>query len=104
MDADLWINGGFFAFRKEIFDYMQPGEELVQQPFQRLIAENQLIGYRNPSFWACMDTFKEKKLFDEMYASGNTPWAVWDRDGAGCRQVESVAYRPNGNGLFRFHP
>lgn len=104
MDADLWINGGFFAFRKEIFDYMQPGEELVQQPFQRLIAENQLIGYRNPSFWACMDTFKEKKLFDEMYASGNTPWAVWDRDRAECRQVESVAYRPNGNGLFRFHP
>ncbi|MCC6604337.1 MAG: glucose-1-phosphate cytidylyltransferase [Anaerolineae bacterium] len=104
MDADLWINGGFFAFRQEIFNYMQPGEELVQQPFQRLIAENQLIGYRNPSFWACMDTFKEKKLFDEMYASGSTPWAVWNRDRAASRQVESVTYRPNGNGLFRFQP
>jgi glucose-1-phosphate cytidylyltransferase len=76
--ADLWINGGFFVFKQAIFDYMQPGEELVLEPFQRLMAKKELIAYRNPGFWACMDTLKEKIMFDEMYSSGNTPWAVWD--------------------------
>lgn len=76
--SDLWINGGFFVLRKEIFNYIQPGEELVLDPFQRLIQQQQLVAYRNPGFWACMDTLKEKMLFDSMYAKGNTPWAVWE--------------------------
>jgi glucose-1-phosphate cytidylyltransferase len=77
-ESNLWINGGFFALRKEIFDYIQPGEELVVEPFQRLIAEKQLIAYKNPGFWACMDTLKEKMMFDQMYGQGNTPWTVWE--------------------------
>jgi glucose-1-phosphate cytidylyltransferase len=77
-DSNLWINGGFFAFKKTVFDYIQAGEELVVEPFQRLIVERELIGYKNPGFWACMDTLKEKMMFDQMYAQGNTPWAVWD--------------------------
>ena len=75
--SDLWINGGFFALRQEIFNYIQPGEELVLEPFQRLIQKEELVAHRNPGFWACMDTLKEKIMFDDMYASGNTPWAVW---------------------------
>ncbi len=78
-DADLWINGGYFIFRREIFDFMKPGEELVVEPFQRLIEHNELVAYRNPGFWACMDTFKEKRMFDERVASGKTPWAVWEQ-------------------------
>lgn len=78
IDANLWINGGFFAFKKEIFDYIQPGEELVVEPFRRLIDRQQLVGYRNPGFWACMDTLKEKMMFDEMYAKGEMPWTVWE--------------------------
>ena len=75
--SDLWVNGGFFIFKKEVFDYMRKGEEMVIEPFQRLIAEKQLITYRYDGFWAGMDTFKEKQMFDDMYASGETPWAVW---------------------------
>lgn len=75
--SDLWINGGFFAFKHEIFDYMKEGEELVEEPFQRLIEREQLIAYRHPGFWACMDTFKDKQSFDEMNARGEMPWAVW---------------------------
>ena len=76
-ESDLRINGGFFIFKKEIFNYMRAGEELVVEPFQRLIEERQLLTYQNPGFWAAVDTYKEKKLFDDMYAQGNTPWAVW---------------------------
>jgi len=77
-DMDLWINGGFFIFNKEIFNYMREGEELVMEPFYRLIDENQLCAQKHHGFWACMDTFKEKKLFDDMYGSGHMPWAVWE--------------------------
>jgi glucose-1-phosphate cytidylyltransferase len=75
--SDLWINGGFFAFKREIFDYLKEGEELVEEPFQRLIQIEQLTAYRHHGFWACMDTLKDKQLFDDMDARGNTPWAVW---------------------------
>lgn len=77
-NSDIWINGGFFAFKKEIFNYIKEGEELVQEPFYRLIEDCQIIGYKNPGFWACIDTMKEKKMFDDMYARGDTPWAVWE--------------------------
>jgi glucose-1-phosphate cytidylyltransferase len=75
--ADLWINGGFFAFKREIFDYMKDGEELVEEPFQRLIGADQLTAYRYEGFWACMDTLKDKQSFDDMEARGDTPWKVW---------------------------
>jgi glucose-1-phosphate cytidylyltransferase len=75
--SDVWINGGFFVFKKEIFDHINEGEELVQEPFQRLIAKKQLLAYKWHGFFAAMDTFKEKRLFDDMYADDNRPWEVW---------------------------
>jgi len=77
-DAGVLINGGFFILRKEIFDYMNPGEELVEEPFRRLIAEKQLIGYRYDRFW-CMDTFKEHQELNDMHNEGNAPWEVWEK-------------------------
>jgi glucose-1-phosphate cytidylyltransferase len=75
--SDLWINGGFFAFRREIFDHLKDGEELVEEPFQRLIRLEQLTAYRYEGFWACMDTLKDKQQFDDMEARGDTPWKLW---------------------------
>jgi glucose-1-phosphate cytidylyltransferase len=76
-DEKLWINGGFFVFRQQIFDYVNEGDELVEQPFARLIAAGKLHTYRWPGFWQCMDTFKDKINFDRMDALGNCPWKVW---------------------------
>jgi glucose-1-phosphate cytidylyltransferase len=78
-DSEFWINGGFFCMRKEIFDFIEEGEELVEEPFQRLIAKRQLAVLRHPGFWQSMDTFKDKITFDRMEARGNCPWAVWKR-------------------------
>ena len=75
--ADVWINGGFFVLKHDIFSYIEQGEELVEKPFQRLISLNQLAAYRYDGFWACMDTFKEKQWFDDMQARGQVPWEVW---------------------------
>lgn len=76
-DSDYWINGGFMVLRNAIFDYMQPGEELVEEPFQRLTKERKLLTYQYTGFWAAMDTFKDKKTFDSLYEQGDTPWVVW---------------------------
>lgn len=73
------INGGFFALRREIFDFMQPGEELVEAPFRRLQERRLLTTYRHDGFWQSMDTFKDKITFDRMEARGNCPWMVWRR-------------------------
>jgi glucose-1-phosphate cytidylyltransferase len=77
--AGLWISGGFFVFKREIFEYLGEGEELVEQPFQRLIAGGQLIAYRYQGFWQCMDTFKDRQLLEDMQARGRPPWEVWTR-------------------------
>ncbi|MEM1439230.1 MAG: sugar phosphate nucleotidyltransferase [Pseudomonadota bacterium] len=74
---DFWINGGFFTFRSEIFDHIEEGEELVEQPFQRLIEKRQLLAHRHAGFWRSMDTFKDKISFDRDYARGIAPWEVW---------------------------
>lgn len=75
--SGILINGGYFIFRKELFDYMQDGEELVEQPFQRLIQEEQLLAHQHPGYWACMDTFKDRQQLEELYTNGNAPWEVW---------------------------
>jgi glucose-1-phosphate cytidylyltransferase len=79
--SNILINGGFFVFRREIFDYLEPGEELVEEPFQRLIAERKLLGYRYDRFW-CMDTFKDQQELADMAHAGDAPWEVWRKDPA----------------------
>ena len=81
-DSGLWINGGFFILRRDIFDVMNPGEELVEAPFRRLIERDRLLAYKYTGFWACMDTFKDKQKFDNLYARGEMPWAVWGVPGS----------------------
>ena len=78
-EQPLWINGGYFVLRSDIFDYIKEGEELVEQPFLRLIGERKLITYRWEGFWQCMDTFKDKITFDRMEARGTCPWVVWNK-------------------------
>ncbi len=75
--SNIWINGGFFVLHREIFNYMEYGEELVEEPFRRLIHEKKLMAYPYKGFWASMDTFRDKQMLDNMYQQGNTPWMVW---------------------------
>jgi glucose-1-phosphate cytidylyltransferase len=76
-EADIWINGGYFIFRREIFDYIEPGDELVVEPFQRLVKEEQLLGFQYSGFWAPMDTLKDRENLERLHATGRAPWQVW---------------------------
>src|SRR5690606_12655348 len=71
--SEYWINGGYMVLSNEIFDYMEPGHELVEQPFQRLIKERRLASIKYTGFWAAMDTFKDKIMFDRMHGRGERP-------------------------------
>jgi glucose-1-phosphate cytidylyltransferase len=71
------VNGGFFCLKQEIFDHIEEGEELVEKPFERLMAQRKLWTQKHYGFWAAMDTFKDKITFDRMEAKGNSPWMVW---------------------------
>jgi glucose-1-phosphate cytidylyltransferase len=76
-DRDIWINAGFFCLRSEIFDVLREGEELVESPFQRLIAQRKLSVFRHHGFWKSMDTFKDKITLDRMEGREECPWMVW---------------------------
>jgi glucose-1-phosphate cytidylyltransferase len=76
--SDIRINGGYFVFRKEIFNYINDGEELLHEPFQRLVDQRQVMAYKYDGFWAAMDTFKDKQMLDDIYARGHAPWQVWN--------------------------
>lgn len=73
----LYINGGYWIMRPDVFDYIKPGEEVVEEPMRRLIAAKQLHPYRYDGFWACMDTFKEKMMLDDMVSTDKAKWQVW---------------------------
>lgn len=73
-DANLWINGGFFIFRSQIFEYLRDGEELVEMPFQRLIDADRLLAFKHEGFWRPMDTLKDKEVLEDMVEQGRMPW------------------------------
>jgi glucose-1-phosphate cytidylyltransferase len=72
--SDLWINGGYFIFRKEIFDYIRDGEDLVLEPFSRLIETGNLMAFKYEGFWRAMDTLRDKQVLEEMIERGDMPW------------------------------
>jgi len=87
------INGGYFILKREIFDYLEDGEELVREPFHRLLKEGRLTAYEYDNFWMAMDTFKDRQQLEEIYAAGSAPWEVW-RAGATAAPLRSFADVP----------
>jgi glucose-1-phosphate cytidylyltransferase len=73
--ANLWINGGYFVFRREIFDYLRKDEDLVDDAFNQLIGEDKLVAYPYEGFWAPMDTLKDKQTLESLLETGDPPWS-----------------------------
>ncbi len=74
-----WINGGFFVFEPRVFDYIEgDATSLERTPLAGLAAAGELFAYRHHGFWQPMDTLRERKLLESMWASGRAAWKVWD--------------------------
>ena len=69
-----WINGGFFVFTPKIFDYLGENSVLEKEPFESLAKDRELLAFRHRGFWKCMDTYKDKLEFDQIWKSGKANW------------------------------
>jgi glucose-1-phosphate cytidylyltransferase len=85
--AGLVVNGGYFVLRQQIFDVMEEGDELVVEPFRRLVEREQLIAFPHTGFWAPMDTLRERQALDVLAEGGTPPWALWQRQGLALAAV-----------------
>ncbi|HKZ01080.1 MAG TPA: sugar phosphate nucleotidyltransferase [Pyrinomonadaceae bacterium] len=74
-----WINGGFFVFRRGFLDYLEETSVLEHEPLETLSRERQLIAWRHPGFWKCMDTYKDNVELNQLWESGEAAWKVWER-------------------------
>ena len=73
-----WINGGFFVFEPEIFDYIHDDSTILEKsPLETLAKENKLTAFKHNGFWHPMDTLREKNHLEKLYRSGNIPWKTW---------------------------
>jgi len=70
-----WINGGFFVFDQRVFDYLRPGDSLEIDCLPRMLADGQLVARPHEGFWACMDTYKDGMMLNELWEAGDAPWA-----------------------------
>lgn len=78
-DLPLWVNGGYFVLRQELFDVLGEGEDLVGHAFPRLAKQGKLLAVPHLGFWAPMDTLKERSYLEHLHRNGTRPWAVWTR-------------------------
>ena len=73
-----WINGGFFVFEPEIFDYLQDDSTILERmPLETLAKEQKLAAFKHNGFWHPMDTKRDKKHLEKLWASGKAPWKIW---------------------------
>jgi glucose-1-phosphate cytidylyltransferase len=74
-----WINGGFFVFEPEIFDYIHNGDSniLERMPFETLAKEKKLTAFKHDGFWYPMDTLRDKKHLENLWTSDKAPWKKW---------------------------
>jgi glucose-1-phosphate cytidylyltransferase len=72
--SSLRINGGFFVLKREVVDWIQPGDEFVEETFERLIAAGELVAYKHDGFFGPMDTIKDRQRLEGLHESGQAPW------------------------------
>jgi glucose-1-phosphate cytidylyltransferase len=89
-NTDLWVNAGFFVLRPQIFDFMRPGDELVEAPFARLIEAGKLAAHRYDGFWRCVDTPKDLAAMEALRTEGGGPWEIWRKPGAQSRPKPAI--------------
>ncbi len=75
--SNQWVNGGFFVFNKEIFDYLSEDSILEREPLETLALAGELMAWKHEGFWQPMDTIRDSKYLNDLWASGDAPWKIW---------------------------
>jgi len=79
-DGDgAWVNGGFFVLAPKVIDYIDSDKTVWEAgPLERLSSEGELMAFRHEGFWQPMDTLRDKRLLEDLWASGKAPWKIWN--------------------------
>lgn len=77
LSGEGWINGGFFVCERDVLDYIQEDVPWESKPLRQIAADGQLVAYRHDAFWQCMDTYRELKILENYWKSGEAPWKIW---------------------------
>ncbi len=80
---EQWINGGFFVCEPEFLSRLDDGSVLEREPLEGVAADGLLSAFRHDGFWDCMDTYKDAVTLNDLWARGEAPWRVWEREGVG---------------------
>ena len=75
--VEKWVNGGFFIFEPEIFNYLDPLTSLEKEPLEKLVRKGELKSFKHEGFWQPMDTYRESKELNELWEKNQAPWKVW---------------------------
>jgi glucose-1-phosphate cytidylyltransferase len=90
-DMPMRINGGYFVLKQDIFDYLDEGEDLVMDAYVRAAGDGRMLAIPYDGFWATMDTLKERSRLEDLYRTGQCPWAVWEeRSSSPGRKINAV--------------
>ena len=94
-DLRQWENGGYFVLRPQIFDYLNEGEDLVEDAImRRLVPQRRVLAYPYKGYWSPADTVKERARLEEMYQQGNCPWMIWDPERSGSSTAPDSSPSP----------
>ena len=88
--SEHWINGGFFCFQAAVLDYLSIDSVLERAPLERLAEAGELRAHRHEGFWECMDTYKDAVALNDLWASGEAPWRLWEPSGQGAGRAGHV--------------
>lgn len=73
-----WINGGYLVLEPQVLDRISADEtSLEAEVLEKLAAERQLAAYRHGGFWQCMDTLRDKRFLESLWAANKAPWCQW---------------------------
>jgi glucose-1-phosphate cytidylyltransferase len=73
-----WINGGYMVLEPGVLGYLKGDESVLEiDLLERLADEGQLVAYKHPGFWQCMDTLRDKRQLESAWNGGTAPWKVW---------------------------
>jgi glucose-1-phosphate cytidylyltransferase len=76
--SERWVNGGFFCLRPTVLELLDADSVFERDPLQRLAAAGGLRAFRHEGFWDCLDTYKDAVVLNDLWASGQAPWKLWD--------------------------
>ena len=87
-----WINAGFMVLEPEVLDYIEDDMMMFERrPMEQIARDGQLMCYKHDGFWQCMDTMRDREKLEKLWAQGDAPWKLWDKDTGICPRGERVA-------------